>query len=239
GYVVRVFNNEQLAGRLLGQAARHLLVDEVNDLLAYGRLAYGGGRVSWLFVRRGCQYVVRHSLLLVAAVQHGLAGGLDDARVFGIQEEDGGGGAGVERFLAHAAQQRTHFHRDIAKVDVYRTGVVAFVADGAVIGDVFEFFPVLEADAAPCLFFVQKGFDQQGRSKDFVARRVQQVGAWHVSGAYRLALAAAQAVFDGVGDRADFAALHDQGFMPQQVEAGRPGMTQVSAGQEFASVETA
>src|SRR5690606_22324858 len=38
-YVVRVFNIQQFAGGWLGQVARHLLVDEVDDLFANGRFA--------------------------------------------------------------------------------------------------------------------------------------------------------------------------------------------------------
>src|SRR5688572_32708554 len=50
---------------------------------------------------------------------------------------------------------------------------------------------------------------------------VEQVGARHVGGAGRLALAAAQAVLDRVGDLADVALLHDQRLVAHQAEARR------------------
>ena len=48
--------------------------------------------------------------------------------------------------------------------------------------------------------------------------------------AYRLAFAAAQAILDGIGDRADVRLLHDQGFVAQQFEARRVGAAQVASG---------
>src|SRR3546814_2579995 len=55
--------------------------------------------------------------------------------------------SGVERFFAHAPQQCAHLHRDVAKIDVDRTGVVALVANRAMVGHIFEFFPELQAHA--------------------------------------------------------------------------------------------
>ena len=77
------------------------------------------------------------------------------------------------------------------------------MADGAMVGDVFEFLPVLDRHTAAGLLFVQEGFDQQRGRQDFVARAVEQVSARHVRGADGLALAATQAVFDAVGNRAN------------------------------------
>src|SRR3546814_14224779 len=89
-------------------------------------------------------------------------------------------------------------HRDIAEVDIDGTGVVALVAYRAVIGHVFEFGPMLQAYATPGLLFIQESLDQKRSGKDLVARRIQQIGARHMRGANRLALAAAQAVLDGI-----------------------------------------
>ena len=117
--------------------------------------------------------------------------------------------------------------------------------------DVLELLPVLDADAAPRLLLVQEGLDQQRGGEDLVARAVQQVGARHVGGAHRLALAAAQAVLDRVGDRADVALLHDQRLVAHQAEARRVGVRQVgrahvvaqprqrAAAQQLALVEAA
>jgi hypothetical protein len=77
------------------------------------------------------------------------------------------------------------------------------------------------------LLLVQEGLDQQRGGQDLVARAVQQVGARHVGGAHRLALAAAQAVLDAVGNGADVALLHDQRLVPHQAEAGRVGIGQI------------
>jgi hypothetical protein len=63
---------------------------------------------------------------------------------------------------------------------------------------------------------VQEGFDQQRGGEDLVARAVEQVGARHMRRAHRLALAAAQAVLDRVGDAADRALLQDQAFVANQ-----------------------
>jgi hypothetical protein len=114
--------------------------------------------------------------------------------------------AGAERLLPHLAQQVAHVHGHVAKVDLHRARRQALVAHRAVVGHVFEFFPVLDADAAAGLLFVQEGFHQQRGGQDLVARAVQQVGARHMGGAHRLALAAAQAVLDAVGNGADVAA---------------------------------
>src|SRR5690606_22417805 len=53
------------------------------------------------------------------------------------------------------------------------------------------------------------------------------------------ALAAAQAAFDGIGDGTNVVALHNKRFVSQQVEAGRPGLAQISTGHQLAAVETA
>ena len=113
------------------------------------------------------------------------------------------------------------------------------MTDRAVVSHILELFPMLETDAAPCLLLVEKRLNQQRRRQNFVARRVQQIGARHMRGANRLALATTQAVLDGVTDRADVALLHDERFMSHQTKARRPCISQVSAGQQLARVEMA
>ena len=136
--------------------------------------------------------------------------------------------AGAEALLAHLAQQVAHVHRDVAEVDVHRARrlrhlwqTVQWSATSS------NSSQCLMRDAAPRLLLVQEGLDQQRGREDLVARAVQQVGARHVGGAHRLALAAAQAVLDAVGDGADVALLHDQRLVPHQAEAGRVGVGQV------------
>ena len=136
-------------------------------------------------------------------------------------------------------QKIAHCHRDIAEIDIHRTGIQAFVANGTVVGDIVEFVEMLDGNPAPGLLFVQKGFDQQGGGEYLVARRIQQVGARHVSGADRLALAATQAVLDRIGNLAEFALFQNQAFQFHQVEAGGIGAIQIAARQQLALVETA
>ena len=53
----------------------------------------------------------------------------------------------------------------------------------------------------------------------------------------RLALTTTQTILDGVTDRADLTALHDERLMTHQPKTWRPGITQVSTWHEFAGVE--
>ncbi|MDT4852046.1 hypothetical protein FQZ97_862640 [compost metagenome] len=95
-HVVRVFDIQQLARRLLGQPARHLLVHEVHDLLAQRGLAHRGRRRGRLLLHQARQQVMRRALHLVAHAHHRLAGGVDRGRILGVQEEHGAGRAGIE-----------------------------------------------------------------------------------------------------------------------------------------------
>ena len=113
------------------------------------------------------------------------------------------------------------------------------MAYGAVVGDVAEFVEMLDRNAAPGLLFVQKSLDQQRGGEDLVARAIQQIGARNMRVAHRLALAAAQAVLDRIGDFADLGLLHDQRFGFQQREAGGVGIAQIGAGHQLALVEAA
>jgi hypothetical protein len=104
GHVVAVFDVEQRAGGALGQAARHALVDEVNDLFLDRRFPRRRRRPLGLRLRQRIQRPVGQALRLVSPVDHDLAGQLDGLRIGGVQEEHGRRGAGVEALLAHAAQ---------------------------------------------------------------------------------------------------------------------------------------
>ena len=238
--VVAVLDVEQRARRLLRQAARHLLVDEVDDLLAQRRAAAGRGRrAPRLRCAQLAERPVAEALRLVAPVDHQLARQLDRAGVVGVQEEHRRRLRRVRGLVAQAPQHVAHRHRDVAEIDVDRAGRFALVADRAVVGDVAERVPVLQRDAAPGLLLVQEGLDQHRRGEDLVARRIEQVGAGHVRAADRLALAAAQAVLDRVADLRDVRLLHDQRLVAEQVEAGRVGVAQVGARQQLAGVEAA
>ena len=211
----------------LGQAAGQLLVDEVDDLLLQRRRTQRRRRRIRLRARRRLEQAVHEALRPEADADHGAAHELDGLRAGGVEEGHGRRIAGAEALLAHLAQQVAHVHRDVAEVDLHRARAQALVAHGAVLGDVLEVGPVAHADAAARLLLVEEGLDQQAGGQDLVARAVQQVGARHVRGADRLALAAAQAVLDAVADGADVAALHDQRLVAHQAEAGRVGGAQV------------
>ena len=113
------------------------------------------------------------------------------------------------------------------------------MANGTVIGDVLELLPVTQADAASRLLLVEERFDEQGRGQDLIARRVEKIGARHMRGADRLALAAAQAILDGVADVADIALLHDERLVAHQPETWRPRMTKIGARHQLACIEVA
>ena len=225
--VVLVFDVQQCAGGFLGQAAGHFFVDEVNHLLFDRRLAHGGGRRVSLLARHQLEHIVGQALGLEAHVHHRCAHDLDGLRVGRVQKQHGRRVAGAKRLLPHLAQQVAHVHRHLAEVDVDRARRQTLVAHGAVVGHVLKLFPVLDADAAPGLFFVQKRFDQQRRRQNLVARAVEQIGTRHVGGAHRLALAAAQAVLDRIGNRADVGLLHDERLMTHQAKTRRVGVGQI------------
>ena len=168
------------------------------------------------------------ALRLVAPLDHALAHQLDRGGILGSEKGHACRCARIEGLFALLAQQVAHLDRDVAKVDVHRAGFFAAVADGAVVGDVLELGPVRQRDAAPGLLFVEEGFDQQRGAEDLVARAVHQVGTRHMGGAHRLALAAAQAILDVVGNLVDLGLFHDQRFVSHQPEAWRVRVVEVA-----------
>jgi hypothetical protein len=113
------------------------------------------------------------------------------------------------------------------------------MADGAVVRHVAVLFEVLERNAAARLLFVQKGFSEETRREDLVARTVEQVSARHVRRADRLAFSAAQAVLDHVGDLPDVGLFEDETLRTDQCEARRVCVAEIAAGQKLALVEVA
>ena len=101
------------------------------------------------------------------------------------------------------------------------------MAHRAMVGHIFELLPVLDGHTSACLLFVQEGFDQQGRGQNFVARAVEQIGAWHMRGAHGFAFAATQTIFHTVGNGANVRLLHDERFVAHQTKAGGIGIGQV------------
>ena len=238
-----VLDVEERPRGALRQAARHRLVEEVHHLLGHRRRPDRRRRPLGLRARdadaRGD--LVAQPLRTEAPVDHQPLRGADRRRIRRVEEEHRRRGAGPPLLLAGASQQVAHGDRHVAEVDVDRAGVGALVADGAVIGDVPELVEVAQRDAAARLLLVEEGLDQQARREDLVARAVEQVGARHVRRAHRLALAAAQAVLDRVGDPADRALLEDQALGAEQREARRVRIGEIGGSrgtaQQLAGVE--
>jgi len=129
---------------------------------------------------------------------------------------------GRKRLLAHLAQQVAHVHGDVAKVDLRPGKATAHLWHTVQ-------WSATSSNSSQCwmlirpagLLFVQKGLDQQRGRQNLVARAVEQVGARHMRGAHRFALAAAQAVFDRSRRSAPMSLLlHDQRLVAHQTEAG-------------------
>src|SRR6185312_11531954 len=238
-HVVGVLDVEQRARRFLRQPGGHALVDEMHHLLAYRRPASGSGWAAGLCPRQALQHSMCGALRAVAPLDHELARDPDGLRPGRIEEEHRGGGAGIEAFPAHPPQQVAHGHRHIAEIDVHGAGARALVAKGAMVPNVGELVPVPEAHAAAGLLLVEEGLDEKRGRQNLVARAIEEVGARHVRRAYGFALAAAQAVLDGIGDRADVRLLHDERLVSEEVEARRVRIREIAAGQELAQVEPA
>ena len=177
-----------------------------------GRFAHARGWAARLPARdaQHAGHAVGCALHFEPPLDHYGAHQLDGVWVGGIEKKHRRRCAGVEAFFALLAQQVAHGDGDIAKIDIHRAGIGALVADGAVVGNVAEFVKVPDRYAAPRLFLVQKRLDQQRSGEDLVAWRVKKVGARHVGRAHRFAFTAAQAVFDGGRDVADFGLFQDQ-----------------------------
>ena len=204
----------------VGQAARQgLLVDEVDHLLLERARATVAGGAAGLLAGRPLEQVHRQALRLKPTPTMAARASLMVSGLVALSMNIAAALPGRKLF-AHLAQQVAHVHGHVAEVDLDRAGRQALVADRAVVGHVLELLPVLDADAAARLLFVQEGLDQQRGGEDLVARAVEQVGARHVRGADRLALAAAQAVLDRIGNGADVALLHDQRLMAHQPKLG-------------------
>ena len=117
GHVILIFNVQQSARRFLGQAAWHLLVDEVNDLLFDGRSTNAGRRRFGLLAGKSFEQIVGNALHLHAHPHHASTRQLDGVWVGGVQHEHGRSIAGTECFLTHLAQQIAHVHGHFAKVN--------------------------------------------------------------------------------------------------------------------------
>ena len=181
------------------------------------------------------QHVMTKALQLISPAHHHLTRRIDGGRIRRVQKEHRCRCAGVERFFIHLAQQIAHVHRHVTKININRARRQTFVAHGAMVGDVFEFFPVFDRDTASGLLFIQEGFHQQGRGENFIAWRIEQVRTWHVGGTHWFAFAAAQAVFDAIGNGANIALLHDQRFVSHQAKRWRVGIAQIS--RQFNGIE--
>ena len=108
---------------MLGQPARHLLVDEVDDLLANRRSAHCGGRLGRLPANHVGQESVDRALEPVTHPDDCLARRIDGGRILRVEEEHRRRRARIERLMTHALEQRAHVHGHVAEIDVDRTGI--------------------------------------------------------------------------------------------------------------------
>ena len=236
----RVLDVEQGARGALRQIARHGLVDEMHNLRDQRRPAARGGRRVFRLPAREARALgkpIGQALQFVAPLDHCRAHQLDLARVGGVEKQHGGRGAGIEAPLSLAAQEVSHGDRHVAEIDVHGAGAGALVAHGAVIGHVAEFVVVRERHPAARLFLVKENFGEERRGEDLVPGGVQQIGTRHVGGAYRLALAAAQAILDRLVDSSQVGLLEDQRLGAEQGEARGIRIGKVAAGKQLARVE--
>jgi len=97
----------------------------------------------------------------------------DGAGVAAIEEAQGGPGAGAETLLAPVDQDAAQAGRHIAKVDLDRTGILALVAEGAMVRQVVHRGEVAPGQAAAGLLLVEKGLDDEARAQDLVAGGIE------------------------------------------------------------------
>jgi len=91
----------------------------------------------------------------------------------GIQKRHRSRNRGAAALVAALLENLAHADGDVAEVDVDRAGRKAFVANGAVVGDIVHILEVAQSDASPGLLLVEKGLDDEPRGEDLVARRIQ------------------------------------------------------------------
>jgi hypothetical protein len=94
-------------------------------------------------------------------------------RIGGVEEAHGGPGPGAEALLAPVHQDAAHAHGYVAEVDVHRAGILALVADGAVIRQVVHLVEMAQGKSAAGLLLVEEGLENQPDPEDLVARRVE------------------------------------------------------------------
>ena len=115
--------------------------------------------------------LMRQALGLEAEIHHAGAHQLDGRRVLEVEEGHRRQRAGAEVLLVLFAQEVAHGDGNVAEIDVNRAGLEAAVADRAVVGDVVELVEMLQRNAAPRLFLVEEGLDQQRGAENLVARQ--------------------------------------------------------------------
>jgi len=129
--------------------------------------------------------------------------------------------------------------RHVTEIDLHRAGRQAAHADRAVIAKVRELIHMTLRETAAGLLFVEVGLDQKRCGNDLVSRRIEQVGVRLMRRTGVLALAAAQAVLDGVRNILQIVLLHEERLGAQQMEARREGDIESRAVAQLAAVEEA
>ena len=133
----------------------------MDDLLLDGRSAHRGRWRIGLLAGNHAQHIIGKALQLHAHIDHSATRELDGLRVSSVEHEHRSGIARPECFLTHLAQEVAHIHGHLTKVNLDWARRETLVADGAVVGHVFKFLPVLDGHTAAGLLFVQERLDQQ------------------------------------------------------------------------------
>src|SRR5262249_3911540 len=136
-------------------------VDEVHYLFTNGGAASGRRWFASLLGGWPAENLACQALRPVAHAHHRCASQLDGLRVGGFEEKRCRGCSRAESLFSHAAQEVAHCHRDITEVDVDWAGLLATMADCAVVRYVAEFIPMFDGDAAAGLFLVQERFYEE------------------------------------------------------------------------------
>ena len=145
-YHLVVLYIKQCTRGFLWQAARHRLVDKVDNLRLDCRRAHRGGWSPGLHLGQQeffCQRMCK-PLNFISPVDHQSLDDLDRGRIGSVEIKHRGSGAGIEFLFAFFTQQISHRNRDIAKIDINRARAFAFVAYRAMVCDIGKFIEVAQ-----------------------------------------------------------------------------------------------
>ena len=190
GHIVLVFDVKQGSGRFVWQAFGHFFIHKMHHLRLDGRRTHAGRRLLCLLLGQHMKGLVGPALGL-----HGNSGELmakvDRLRIDRGHQPRLKRRSRAKTLLTHFAQQITHGHGDVTKINFDGTRAGAFVANRAVVSHVLKFLPMLDGHTTARLLFVKKSLYQQRGRQNFVTRAVEQICTWYMGGTHRFAFATA------------------------------------------------